>query len=147
MVESWLCDSCGRKIESVEDGWIEWLKDRSTEKLYGLRIVHHQNDCMYDDRWQFDNNNALEKNMDLEHFLNQDGFMTLLSFISENEFKDNNEVLEVIKHLFIPDYEAARHHFGGAIQEEYFEPNTLKGFYRQSDIERTMDYMRDNGLL
>lgn len=147
MTERWRCDNCGGEIETVENGWVEWLKDRDTNKHYGLRIVHHQNECMYDEKWEFCNNNALEKSMDLEHFINQDGLMTLLSFISYNEFRDNGEIVEVIKRLFIPDYEVTRNYFEGAIAEDYFEPNTPKNFYHESDIKRTMDYIRDKDFL
>src|SRR5690606_32912614 len=39
----WTCDTCGRLIERVEDGWVEWLT-RETEvgprEYYALRLVH-----------------------------------------------------------------------------------------------------------
>ena len=46
----WRCDSCGRDIESVEDGWVEWLTERDSNKGYGMRLVHHDEKCMYDER-------------------------------------------------------------------------------------------------
>ncbi len=76
----------------------------------------------------------------------QDELISLLEMISDGQFENNDKVLEVIKRLFITDYEVARLYFEDAISEGYFEPNTKPGFYKTSDIQRTMDYIRDEGI-
>lgn len=43
--------------------------------------------------------------------------------------------LEVIKRLFIPDYEVARLYFRDAISEGYFEPNTKENYHHTLDIQ------------
>ena len=49
----WICDKCGKKIESAKDGWVEWLipiKNNVPETHNkGIRIVHATN-CIYTDR-------------------------------------------------------------------------------------------------
>ena len=146
MSERWRCDSCGQDIDSVKDGWVEWLKDIDTQKLYGLRIVHQDERCMYNYRYEKSENNASISDMHLSSFYSQDGLTYLMEMISDGQFKNNDEVLEVIKRLFIPDYEVARLYFRDAISEGYFEPNTKPGFYKTSDIQRTMDYIKEASI-
>ncbi|WP_321379132.1 hypothetical protein [Trichococcus shcherbakoviae] len=146
MSEIWRCDSCGKDINSVEAGWVEWLRDRDSDKYYGMRIVHHDEKCMYNDRYEhFENNNSV-LDMHLSSFYSQDGHISLLELISDGQFKNNDEVLEVIKRLFIPDYEVARLYFRDAISEGYFEPNTKENYHHTLDIQRTMDYIRHEGI-
>lgn len=38
----WVCESCGGAIESVEHGWVEWLKNPRTGESKGLRLVHQR---------------------------------------------------------------------------------------------------------
>ena len=77
----------------------------------------------------------------LEFYTGQDGFMQLLTLISDGGFESNDEILEVIKRIFVKDYEKARFHFKAAISERYFEPNTKAGFHTESDIQSTLDYI------
>lgn len=142
----WRCDSCGRDIESVEDGWVEWLTERDSNKGYGMRLVHHDEKCMYDDRYEHFQNNASVSDMHLSYFNSQDGLIRLLEMISDEDFKNNDEVLEIIKRLFVDNYEIARLYFSAAISEGYFEPNTKANFHHTSDIQRTMDYIRDKDI-
>ena len=76
----------------------------------------------------------------------QDGLIRLLEMISDEDFKNNDEVLEIIKRLFVDNYEIARLYFSAAISEGYFEPNTKANFHHTSDIQRTMDYIRDKDI-
>ena len=101
---------------------------------------------MYDGMREKNVNNVSVPWRPLTTAYSQDGMIDLLELISDNEFKNNDDVLEVIKRLFIPNYEIARFYFKEAISAEYFEPSTKQGFYRTSDIQRTMDYIRDEGI-
>lgn len=146
MTERWRCDSCGQDIDSVEDIRVEWLRKMDTQKLFGLRIVHNDKRCMYNAHYEQSENNALPSYMQLSSSNPQDELISLLEMISDGQFENNDKVLEVIKRLFITDYEVARLYFEDAISEGYFEPNTKPGFYKTSDIQRTMDYIRDEGI-
>lgn len=146
MSERWRCDSCGQDIDSVGDGWVEWLRNIGSQKLFGLRIVHHDKRCMYNGRYEQSENNAVPLDMHLSSFYSQDGLISLLEMIGDGQFENNDEVLEVIKRLFIPDYEVARLYFRDAISAGYFEPNTKAGFHHTSDIQRTMDYINETGI-
>ena len=68
--------------------------------------------------------------------------MRLLQMLGEEDHP-KEDVLEMIKRLHIPGYEAARGHFDEAISEGYFEPNTPEGYYHQSEIEATLAFIKD----
>ena len=91
-------------------------------------------------------NNSTALGTPLSHFIHMIGLISLLELISDGQFKNNDEVLEVIKRLFIPDYEVARLYFRDAISEGYFEPNTKENYHHTLDIQRTMDYIRQEGI-
>ncbi|MDD4564658.1 MAG: hypothetical protein PHE79_04180 [Eubacteriales bacterium] len=141
--KSWVCDSCGEKIENQQDGWVEWLHKTNYQgaqhSCRGIRIVHRIN-CIYDQDAVFKNENAIAGDSDLESFMGPDGLMQLLSFISEDKFEDTEEVLEIIKRIHIPGYEEARFCFDEAISQCVFEPNTQPNYYDQKDIVRVLDY-------
>lgn len=145
MSERWRCDSCGKDINSVEEGWIEWLSDINSKKCYGMRIVHHDERCMYNEKYEYHQNKNSVPGMHLSYFNSPDGFIRLLEMISDEDFQNNDEVLEMIKRLFVKDYEIARRYFSEAISEGYFEPNTKPDFYHTSDIQSTMRYIKHNG--
>lgn len=141
----WICDRCGKKIEDIKDGWVEWMtfRDASQNNEYKnkqMRIVHRV-DCLYTDK-ELASNNAIASDDDLEHFAGADGLMTLLSYISDDEFVDRENVLEVIKRIHIPGYEVARLHFDEGIANQVFEPNTKPNYYSQHDIQQVLKYLR-----
>ena len=68
--------------------------------------------------------------------------MRLLSMIAD-DYVNKNDVLEMIKRLHIKGYEASRLHFKDAIIEGVFEPNTPANYYDQSDIEATLNYLKE----
>ena len=42
----WICDKCGKKIESIEDGWVEWMTLVGENHSKNMRIVHRV-DCLF----------------------------------------------------------------------------------------------------
>lgn len=140
----WICDNCGKKIDNIENGWIEWLeaKDKNGNyKSWGIRIVHRV-DCIYNQDLVYKQHKAIVSDVDLKSFSGSDGLMDLLVQISDNNFNDNEEVLEIIKRIHIPGYEEARLYFDEAIGDGIFEPNTKPSYYSQSDIKAVLDYIR-----
>lgn len=144
---TWKCDTCGQKIKSSRDGWVEWLHffpgTGSGPKGHGLRLVHNGgtsprgiSGCQYKG-----NPNELVKDLDLESFLGADGLMQLLALIYDQEVP-TEEVLEMIKRLHIPGYEEARLHFKSAIAAGEYEPNTAPGFPFQDQIAGVLEFAR-----
>lgn len=141
--QTWICDVCGEPITSARDGWVEWLSNRAGGK--GLRLVHHKpasprGSCQYDSRSDAYGQGFTLSDLPLDEFLGPDGLMLLLSMLAEGELP-KEEVLEMAKRLHIPGYEHARHHFARAISEGAFEPNMPEGYYWQSDIQATLDFV------
>lgn len=149
---TWICDSCGAKIESVEHGWVEWLSKYEDGKTSarGLRLVHHvthsprkRGGCQYDGGAEHARDGMTISDLPLSRFTGPDGLMDLLALVAEGALPQR-DVLEMIKRIHVPGYEHARLHFESAIAAGAFEPNTPKGFYRSSDIEATLAHAKAN---
>ncbi|KPU43031.1 hypothetical protein OXPF_34630 [Oxobacter pfennigii] len=140
----WICDNCGKKIENIKDGWVEWLEVKDQNGNYrnkSIRIVH-RGKCLYNQDLVYKKYKAIVADTDLEDFSGLDGLIDLLSYISEGNFDNNEEVLEIIKRIHIPGYEEARLYFEEAIYDGVFEPNTKPGYYSQRDIAAVLDYIK-----
>ncbi len=149
--EGWFCDTCGNIIKKTEDGWVERIvfEDLAGNlKGRNLRLVHNKSSsprksehgCQFDGNYEFRKDRGGIHDLPLKNFLGPDGLMLLLSLVAENRLPIQ-EVLEMIKRLHIPVYEHARFHFDRAISEGVFEPNTLKGYYWQPDINAILKYI------
>jgi hypothetical protein len=139
----WYCDVCGKKIESVEDGWLEWVYFKGEEgngQGRGLRIVHKDKQCMYNSQLEYKRDKGITKDDNLKSFLGSDGLMLLLEFLADGEIP-KEELLEVIKRIHIPGYEIAHCHFTDAINEGVFEPNRKEGYYWLSDINAVIAWL------
>lgn len=147
-IEGWVCDTCGDIIKKAGDGWMEWIEILENPKGRNLRLVHNkpssprksEHGCQFDGHYEWSKDKGQIHDCSLEASLGPDGLMLLLSLIAENRLPIQ-EVLEMIKRLHIPGYEHARFHFDRAISEEVFEPNTLKGYYLQSDINAVLEFI------
>ncbi|MFL5345322.1 MAG: hypothetical protein ACJ8AT_11040 [Hyalangium sp.] len=146
----WTCDTCGQKINSAKDGWVEWLHffpgPASGPKGHGLRLVHNGgtsprglSGCQYGKGAK--KPNEMVQDLQLEEFLGADGLMRLLELIYDQKVP-TEEVLEMIKRLHIPGYEEARLHFESAIAAGEFEPNTAPGFPFQFQIAGVLKFAR-----
>lgn len=138
----WICDKCGKKITSTQDGWVEWLiptKDNFPETHNkGIRIVHAV-DCLYSDG-ECERADAIPGDASLENFCGPDGLMDLLQFISDDMFENKEEVLEIIKRIHIPGYEVARNYIDDAISEGIYEPNTKESYCSQRNIQKIIEF-------
>ncbi|BDU76411.1 hypothetical protein METESE_13690 [Mesoterricola sediminis] len=57
---------------------------------------------------------------------------------------DPERVSELLKRLFVPGYEQARHHISAAIQEGELEPNRAHGYYSSEQIKAVLKFAAAN---
>lgn len=133
----WQCDTCGKKIKAVEDGWVEWItvvnQKKGTSTGRDLRLVH-KGKCQFNERAENDKDGGIVGDLGLADFLGPDGLVALLELLDRGEIPQV-DVIAMIQRLHVPGYEQARPHFKRAISEGVIEPNMAPGFYVQSDIE------------
>ena len=133
--EGWHCDSCGRLILSVTDGWVEWLAsedENGAPIVDGLRLVHRES-CRYDARTVFRNRRSVVEGLSLERFVGPDGLILLLSLLAVGELPAP-EVIELAKRVQIPGYELVRNLVGGRNLPQLLPPSLGHGCYLQSEI-------------
>lgn len=135
------CDNCRNIIKDIEDGNLEWYDynlANGTRESDGLQIVHKIK-CSYKSDELYKNKKATLSDIDLKYICSEDGLMYLLSMISDNNyynFKNIDDLLEIIKRTHIRDYEFARRHIDEAIFENIYEPNGPKMFPNRYYIDK-----------
>lgn len=117
--EQWICDVCGKVIESDRDGMLEWDKyfiENDEIAQDNFRIVHG--------RWIVGCKDNRSKNKladgHLHWFTGSDGLNKILSMLQRPNL-DQAGLIEIIKRLHVDYYEEARTLFGIAIEDEYFD--------------------------
>jgi len=139
----WICDTCGKGINSVDEAWLEWVTcEKEQEKFRNkgfnpVRIVHQvkaspRGSCY----------SVASCGGHLCQYVGNDGLINLLELISIGNIP-MEEGFEVIKRIFIPGYEQARSYFAEAINAGVFEPNTKEGYYNTREIEATLEYIKN----
>lgn len=122
-LEQFICDSCRKKIEKIEDGWLEWQHeprgpDKQEKPLHGFRIVHHSSASprKEEDNYCYYPEGPSVSDLHLRYFTGVDGLAMLLSFFDRN-LADPGELAEIIRRLHIPRYEEARPFLDRAIKD------------------------------
>ena len=147
----WYCDSCGQPIQQPEDGWVEWI--RLVDQTPGgrnLRLVHRFNAsprkdyqvCQFNQEVEFKKDQGTVADASLPEFLGPDGLMRLLVFLADDELP-KDEVLEMIKRLYIPDYEQVRPHIKEAVSSGAVELSSRLGYPWQSEISAVLKFIED----
>jgi hypothetical protein len=137
----WFCDSCGERIEKVEDGWVEWITypdKKGKDKTRNFRLVHKQSSCQFNEKDEYKKDKGIVADVPLKSFLGVDGLTYLLSKIAINEIP-TEEVLEMIKRLHVPGYEATRRHADRALRMGVIEQDNYPGYYSQNQIKTILD--------
>lgn len=140
----WFCDKCNQPINKPEAGYVEWLRKIDNDELSGFHIVH-QETCLYDEEYIFREEKCTVPGHHLLEFLGEDGLIRLLRFLSVDNLKNKEEVLELIKRLHIRGYESARFYFSKAYSEDIIDgPNEVGSYYpltsQINKINTTDDY-------
>lgn len=147
---TWICDACCEPIMEARHGWVEWVdlprQPEVPRRSRGIRIVHHFSAHQGGRRCQFDYMVEGAKDgggigdASLADFQGPDGLMRLLEMIAEEQFP-TNDVLEILKRIHIPGYEAARFHFTEAVAENIIDTGVPDGYWRQNEIQRVLDFV------
>ena len=151
-MDTWICDACGEPITKPSDGWVEWIslpdeENPGKRKVHHMRLVHASHaspykSCRFGGTYEHMGDKGIVADLPLERFLGPDGLMLLLSYISEEDVP-SQEVLEMIKRIHIPGYDQVRGHISEAMSKGAFYPNLPEGYYFQSQIKATLDYLSD----
>lgn len=129
-----ICDSCGKIIDSPKNGWLEW-KSVDVYKYKDFRIVHHDENCMY--------NSGDVSDGSLDEYTNDTGVMRLYEFLKSVDNEDAfDNLLEIIKRITIKDYEPVRKDAHLAAVKGYID-DSVPGFPSQSDIEAIKRYQEN----
>ena len=140
-LKQWICDSCGEIIKKPEDGWFEWYLEGINGHRKGLRIVHNNKSCMYDDSILKEQNRT-PADSNLTDFLGSVGFGHLLYWLELSETRniykiaDIKEFIEIIRRLYLPYWEEARLYWDTSLQDGFhdgcsFDEGTLKSIIKE----------------
>jgi len=133
-LKQWICDECGKVINTIEDGWLEWEKSYSNNiKPRNFRIVHHKAaspKAPYGDCY---NKSSYISNMQLDYFCGIDGLSRLLTMFRNVE--NPIELVEIIKRLHLPCYEEAKLYWSEAQEDGYFEGASEEWPYLQNSLK------------
>ena len=150
----WVCDTCGEKILSSEDGLLEWYSaadEKGVLRRGNLRLVHglaasplkrlnlKRNGCEFDVRRGYIRSEGDVDSRPLREFLGPDGLVRLLSLLSGGEFSVD-EVVKMIQRLHVPGFEMAREFFRAATYAGILEPDSGDGHCNQRDIEAALKW-------
>lgn len=99
---AWKCDACGGRIQSIKDGWVEFLWDMKTGAKRGFRIVHHLRPrCQYKSEAVETNDIAIGDHH-LEVFLGVHGLARLLALA--DDAADPAEVVRLLQRIHFPSW-------------------------------------------
>jgi hypothetical protein len=145
----WHCDACGELIRTFEAGRLEWLCD-GEDRVHGLRLVHrrglpppHSAGCEYDRNEEYRKDGSLIEGLSLATLSGVDGLMLMLAMLVRGEHPAE-QIIEVIKRLYVPGYEQTRNFFPRAISENIIVPAIGPGYYLQSEIQNVLQWMQVN---
>lgn len=149
----WICDYCGQPIRSADQGWVEYIVPEKSGKPVGhsARIVHAKpysprspgNSCQYSKIIVKNRYHGVVYDMPLDTFAGPDGLMALLEDIGTGAIRVM-DVLELIKRIHIPGYEAARSGYDEAIASGILQTGGPEGYPTQEEIRAVLAMMTKN---
>ena len=150
----WICDHCEQHIKAPEHGWVEWISLGVGKPGRGLRLVHHAphspahpyGSCQYKQGAEYSKDKGVVGDDSLAVFLSPEGYMALLDMLGNNDLPAD-EIIEMLKRLYIPGYEIVRRFLGIAVAEGVFEETSRRGFPTQGQMEAVLKWVNNNGLM
>lgn len=146
--ESWICDTCGNRINGVAEGSFEFIQKKKDDwklpKYHSFRIVHSyaysspKGRCIYDEDAIYKKDGSLVGSLNLSRLVGPDGLVELLSLLRRAECIE--ELSVIILRLQIPGYEEAMPHFSQALDEGVIEQRLEDGLYDVQQIENVLKH-------
>lgn len=135
----WLCDTCNTRINSPDDGTLEWTN--ATGKSASFRICDRKiasprtNGCTV----------HVSPNEDLVHLVGRNGLAHLLAILDPGpivdpkgqsipDVEDVRAWVEVVRRLLIPQYEEARPFIQIGMRNGYYEGTNEVAPYNQDEL-------------
>lgn len=128
-VENLICDKCRKNISTPEEGYIEWVRNNTTNDLTRFHIVHNKHACLYNEKEMLEKLNARVPGNHLKYFLGIDGLIKLLNLIDNDNVVNKFEVVEIIKRTQVLGYEEAQNFFKEAYSRGMIDGPNDNGFY------------------
>ncbi len=154
-LKQWYCDTCGDVIEKPEDGWLEWVQEKTEAGRLncGFRIVHQfmaspranpagrdpeAGSCYYSRK-------QLPMDSHLHHALDF-GIAYVLNLLDVGEYHDPDkreagrvvsvrEWSELVRRLYVPYYEQARRYFRQVKRDGDYDGVNDVGLYSASMLK------------
>lgn len=149
-LKQWICDVCGKIIETPEDGYVVWGTDENG--LIDKIKILHKNSHVNGERTGCDCDRRYSMSLPLESFLGDDGkvvFMSLMDpgpyFVEEyrNRIADMRLFLDVFRRLQIPYYEEARLYWAEARTDGFFAGANEVWTYLPRTLQALVEEYRD----
>jgi len=149
---SFICDICGQKIHSAEDGLVQWIEYTYPHEpgqpttgaglANGFLIVHPHEKMEEPDREDIANGfepplSGTLQSYSLQHFYTQEGFLLFQRLMGLKDL-NSNAITELAWRLYYPRYEEARTVFGKLKEAGIIQP--CEGSYQ---IEKTISLALD----
>lgn len=143
-LEQFFCDTCGKVIDDIDKGWVEWLDETDEETGVSLnsnfRICHHNTRCQK----LADHHDCSD--LPLSEFTGNVGRIQLLSLIDIGLYhnsdytgpgiKDFREYVEFTRRLTLPYYEEARMYWDQAISDGFISDESEISIYMPDYLQR-----------
>lgn len=155
-LEQWICDNCGEVIETVDHGWIEWVRDEE-RRAEQFHIVHNRGVSPLLDKGRdcyFHTEHPRRADQHLHYFIGADGLVKLLSLLDigdaiyrdgsrESRVGDVKGYTEILRRLMVPHYEEARLYFAQAREDGMFDGANEVFPYVQDTLQEIVRRYRD----
>lgn len=151
-LKQWVCDVCGRTIETPEDGYVVWGANHDG-LIDKIRILH-KNNHVNGKRTGCDLDRRFSMSLPLECFLGEEGKACFLSLIDpgpnfvrdyRNRIADVRLFLEIFRRLQIPYYEEARLYWNKARADGFFDGANEVWTYLPQTLQRIVEeYSNEN---
>lgn len=141
----WMCDKCGQWIESIDDGYVQWITFSDDKVGRDLQLVHHlkEPDCKFDYTKEDNKDGGRIGDEHFEFYHSPNGLMTMLSWIADEKLP-LAEIVEMIKRIHIPGYEEARLYIDEALSQGIIEQTSAKNFPSVNEIDYILDWKNGN---
>jgi hypothetical protein len=147
-LEQFICDTCGQIINSIDDGYVEWLSyhdETLNERIAkDFRIIHHKTKC-----FKLDHKYG-QSTLPLKEFTGTTGLIHLLKLLdigpfhepiySRPDIKDFREYTEFFRRLTLPYYEEARQWWSEATSDGYLENYNEIPIYFPDNLKRMIEH-------